>query len=223
MDTQMDTAIFDVDGTLVDTNYQHALAWFRAFRRYDITVPVWRIHRATGMGGDHLVSAVTDEETELRHGDDLRAAWGEEFDSMIAEVVPFEGARELLQEVRDRGFRLVLASSGQQEHVDHYLDLLDARDLAQAWTTSADVDETKPDPDLVHVALEKVGGTRGVMVGDSTWDFVAAQRAGVSSLAVRTGGFSVEELREAGAERVFDSLVELRESLDDTKLARASG
>ncbi len=219
----MDTAVFDVDGTLVDTNYQHALAWFRAFRRYDITVPVWRLHRATGMGGDHLVAAVTDEQTEQRHGDDLRAAWGEEFEQMIDEVVPFEGARELLQAVRDRGFRLVLASSGQEQHVDRYLDLLDARDLAQAWTSSSDVEATKPEPDLVNVALEKVGGTSGVMVGDSTWDFVAAGRAGVSSLAVRTGGFSVEELREAGAERVFDSLVELRESLDHTKLAAPTG
>jgi HAD superfamily hydrolase (TIGR01549 family) len=219
----MDTAIFDVDGTLVDTNYQHALAWFRAFRRYDITVPVWRLHRATGMGGDHLVTAVTDEQTEHRHGDDLRAAWGEEFEKMIDEVVPFEGARELLQAVRDRGFRLVLASSGQEEHVDRYLGLLDARDLAQAWTSSSDVDATKPEPDLVNVALKKVGGTSGVMVGDSTWDFVAAERAGVSSLAVRTGGFSVEELREAGAARVFESLVELRESLDDTALAAPSG
>ncbi len=107
--------------------------------------------------------------------------------------------------------------------MDRYLDLLDARDLTQAWTSSTDVDATKPEPDLVNVALEKVGGTSGVMVGDSTWDFVAAGRAGVSSLAVRTGGFSVEELREAGAERVFDSLVELRESLDDTALAAATG
>jgi beta-phosphoglucomutase-like phosphatase (HAD superfamily) len=117
-----DTAIFDVDGTLVDTNYQHAMAWYRAFRRVDVTVPIWRIHRAIGMGGDHLVAAVTDESTEQRHGDELRQAWGEEFDPMLDEVRAFAGVRDLLTEVRRRGFHIVLASSGQAEHVDHYLD-----------------------------------------------------------------------------------------------------
>jgi beta-phosphoglucomutase-like phosphatase (HAD superfamily) len=149
-----DTAIFDVDGTLVDTNYQHALAWYRAFRRIDVTVPTWRIHRAIGMGGDQLVAAVTDDDVERRHGDELRELWGEEFEPMLGEVQPFEGATELLQEVRDRGFRVVLASSGKQEHVEHYLDLIDGRQLAQAWTTSDDVEATKPAPDLVRVALD---------------------------------------------------------------------
>jgi HAD superfamily hydrolase (TIGR01549 family) len=214
-------AIFDVDGTLVDTNYQHALAWFRAFRRIDRTVPIWRIHRAIGMGGDQLVAAVTDEQTERQHGDDLRSAWAEEFAPMLDEVQPFEGVRELLADVRRRGFRLVLASSGQAEHVEHYLDLIDGRDLADAWTTSDDVETTKPAPDLVHVAMQRVGSSTGVMIGDSTWDFVAAGKAGVASLAVRTGGFSVEELKHAGAADVFDSLVELRQRLDRTRLADA--
>ena len=107
-----DTAIFDVDGTLVDTNYQHALAWYRAFRRYDITPAVWRIHRAIGMGGDNLVTAIAGEDVEKAHGDELRAAWTEEFEPMLDEIQPFEGARVLIDEVASRGFRLVLASSG---------------------------------------------------------------------------------------------------------------
>lgn len=214
-----DTAIFDVDGTLVDTNYQHALSWYRAFRRFDITVPIWRIHRAIGMGGDQLVSAVTNHRTEDRLGDQLRGAWSEEFDPMLDEVQPFAGAVEVLSAVKDRGFRMVLASSGKQEHVEHYLELIDGRRLADAWTTSADVEQTKPAPDLVQVALEKVDGRAGVMVGDSTWDSVAAGKAGVASVAVRTGGFSVEELREAGAEAVYDSLVELGQNLDRTALS----
>jgi HAD superfamily hydrolase (TIGR01549 family) len=218
-DTDTDTAIFDVDGTLVDTNYQHALAWFRAFRRIELTVPIWRIHRAIGMGGDQLVAAVSDDGVEERHGDQLREAWSEEFEPMLAEVQPFDGAADLLREVRRRGFRIVLASSGKQEHVEHYLDLIDGRDLADDWTTSDDVEATKPAPDLVHVALDKVGGRSGVMVGDSTWDCVAAGRADVASLALRTGGFSVEELREAGASGVYESLVQLRQSLDDTALS----
>jgi HAD superfamily hydrolase (TIGR01549 family) len=217
----VDTAIFDVDGTLIDTNYQHALAWYRAFRRHDIILPTWRIHRTIGMGGDQLVTELTDEETEERIGDDLRSAWAEEFEPMLGEVSPFAGVRELLEDVRERGFHLVLASSGQRDHVEHYLDLIDGRRLADAWTTAEDVEASKPAPDLVRLALEKVDGRAGVMVGDSTWDFVAAGKAGVSSLAVRTGGFSDEELRAAGAERVYTSLIKLHKNLDHTDLRRA--
>jgi HAD superfamily hydrolase (TIGR01549 family) len=215
-----DTAIFDVDGTLVDTNYQHALAFYRAFRRYDITLPMWRLHRATGMGGDQIVAHVAGDEVERRHGSALREAWVEEFDKLIDEVRPFEGARDLMEAVKSRGFRVVLASSGKSQHVDHFLDLIDGRSIADAWTTSDDVESSKPDPDLVATALDKVEGASGVMIGDSTWDCIAAGKLGVPALAVRTGGFSVEELIDAGAERVFDSLRELAEKLDETPLAR---
>jgi HAD superfamily hydrolase (TIGR01549 family) len=214
-----DTAIFDVDGTLVDTNYHHALAWFRAFRRYDVTLPVWRLHRAIGMGGDQLVAAVAGKRLEEEHGDGLRAAWAEEFQPLLKEVQPFEGVRELLTEVRERGFTVVLASSGKPDHVDAYLDLFGGRELCEAWTTSEDVEQTKPAPDLLVVALEKVGGRSAVVVGDSVWDFEAAGRAGYPGYAIRTGGFSVEELKESGAKEVFDSLPQLREQLDRTELA----
>jgi HAD superfamily hydrolase (TIGR01549 family) len=214
-----DTAIFDVDGTLVDTNYHHALAWFRAFRRYDVTLPVWRLHRAIGMGGDQLVAAVAGKRLEEEHGDGLRAAWAEEFQPLLKEVQPFEGVRELLTDVRERGFTVVLASSGKPDHVDAYLDLFGGRELCEAWTTSEDVEQTKPAPDLLVVALEKVGGRSAVVVGDSVWDFEAAGRAGYPGYAIRTGGFSVEELKESGAKEVFDSLPQLREQLDRTELA----
>ena len=216
-----DTAIFDVDGTLVDTNYQHALAFYRAFRRYDITLPMWWLHRATGMGGDQIVAHVAGDEVERRHGSALREAWVEEFDKLIDEVRPFEGAHDLMEAVKSRGFRVVLASSGKSQHVDHFLDLIDGRSIADAWTTSDDVESSKPDPDLVATALDKVEGASGVMIGDSTWDCIAAGKLGVPALAVRTGGFSVEELIDAGAERVFDSLRELAEKLDETPLARS--
>ncbi|MDT7581459.1 MAG: hypothetical protein QOK35_2723 [Pseudonocardiales bacterium] len=215
-----DTAIFDVDGTLVDTNYQHALAFYRAFRRFDITVPIWRLHRATGMGGDQIIAHVAGDEVERRHGSALREAWVEEFDKMIDEVRPFDGARDLMEAVKSRGFRVVLASSGKAKHVDHFLDLLDARSLADDWTTGDEVESSKPEPDLVATALDKVEGASGVMIGDSTWDCIAAGKLGVPSLAVRTGGFAVDELVEAGAARVFESLGELAENLDDTVLAR---
>lgn len=215
-----DTAIFDVDGTLVDTNYQHALAFYRAFRRYDITLPMWRLHRATGMGGDQIIAHVAGDEVERRHGSALREAWVEEFDKMIDEVRPFDGARDLMEAVKSRGFRVVLASSGKSKHVDHFLDLIGARSIADAWTTSDDVESSKPEPDLVTTALDKVKGASGVMIGDSTWDCIAAGKLGVPSLAVRTGGFSVEELIDAGAKRVFESLREFADHLDETPLAR---
>jgi HAD superfamily hydrolase (TIGR01549 family) len=218
----VDVAVFDVDGTLVDTNYHHAVAWFRAFRRCDVTVPVWRLHRAIGMGGDKLVPAVAGEDVEERHGDAVRAAWAEEFAPMLDEIQPFDGAGPLLAEVRRRGFRLVLASSGRAEHVDHYLDLIDGRSLADAWTSSGDVGQTKPAPDLLAVALERVGGGSAVVVGDSVWDFEAAGRLGLPGYAVRSGGFAESELREAGALEVADSPADLLARLDTTLLAGRS-
>ncbi len=215
-----DTAVVDVDGTLVDTNYQHALAWFRAFRRVDVTLPLWLIHRHIGMGGDQLVEAVAGAEVEQRYGDEVRDAWKAEFDPMLKEIVPLPGARELVAEVKRRGFRLVLASSGNPQHVEHFLDLLGARQLADAWTTSEDVETTKPAPDLIKVAVDKVDGARAVAIGDTTWDAVAAGKLEVPSIAVRTGGFSAEELREAGAGWVYESLDALREDLDATPLRR---
>jgi HAD superfamily hydrolase (TIGR01549 family) len=212
-------ALLDVDGTLVDTNYHHAIAWYRAFREHGLTLPVWRIHRHIGMGGDQLVAAVAGERVEDRQGDSIRAAETALYADLIGEVQLFADARRLLELLDGRGHRLVLASSGKRDEVDHYLDLLDARKLVEAWTTSADVERTKPDPDLVHAAMDRVGGGEAVLVGDSTWDCEAAARAKVPTVAVLTGGFSDQELREAGATAVFESLTELCERLDETPLA----
>jgi HAD superfamily hydrolase (TIGR01549 family) len=210
----VDTAVVDVDGTLIDSNYQHALAWYRAFRHYGLTLPVWRLHRAIGMGGDQLVTAVAGGRFEDEHGDDVRAGWAEEFEPTLGEVRPFDGVRDLLDKLRWRELNVVLASSGAPEHVEVYLDLFDGRDLAQAWTTSEDVERTKPEPDLLGAAVKKVGGRSPVMIGDSVWDFEAAGRAGYPGYAIRTGGFAVEELRDAGARDVFDSVTELCDRLD---------
>jgi HAD superfamily hydrolase (TIGR01549 family) len=211
-------AILDIDGTLVDTNFHHAIAWFRAFKQNEILLPIWRIHRHIGMGGDQLVAALCDDRTEEEKGDDIRAAEAVLYAELIGEVEPLRGSRELIEDLKERGHAVVLASSAKAEEVDHYLDLLDARELADGWTTSADVEATKPEPDLVRAAMEKAG-TDGVMVGDTTWDVEAAKRAGVPAVAVLTGGFSAAELRDAGAVAVFDSIEELRGSVDDTPLA----
>jgi HAD superfamily hydrolase (TIGR01509 family) len=215
------TAILDIDGTLVDTNYHHALAWFRALRRFELVLPVWRIHRHLGMGGDQMVAALCDEAVEDEHGDAIREAEGEEYGRLIGEVQTMQSSRELVQALKDRGHMVVLASSAKQGEVDHYLDLLAARELVDAWTSSADVEVTKPAPDLVHAALQCVDGRAddAVMVGDTPWDIEAARRAEVPTLAVVTGGFSEQELSQAGAAGVYESVAELYERLDETPLA----
>ena len=212
-------AILDIDGTLVDTNYHHAMAWYRAFHQHEIVLPIWRIHTHMGMGGDQLVGSLCGERTEEEKGDDVRAAEKVLYAELIGEVEPLKGARELIEDLRGRGHAVVLASSAKEDEVDHYLDLLDARDLADDWTTSADVESTKPQPDLVNAAMKKAGTGEAVMVGDTPWDVQAAERAGIETVAVLTGGFSAAELREAGAVAVFESIEELSEAIDETPLA----
>jgi HAD superfamily hydrolase (TIGR01509 family) len=207
-------AVLDIDGTLVDTNYHHAIAWYRAFRAHDVTLPLWRIHRHIGMGGDQLVAALGGDDLEGRHGDSIRGTEAGLYGELIGEVRPLEGARQLIEELKRRVDSVVLASSARAEEVEHYLDLLDARELADDWTTSADVESTKPDPDLVHAALDKAGSDTGLMIGDSRWDCEAAGRAGIACVGLLTGGFSAAELREAGAAAVFEDIGELRSGLD---------
>jgi HAD superfamily hydrolase (TIGR01509 family) len=217
----MTIALLDVDGTLIDTNYHHAIAWFRALRRFELVVPIWRIHRHIGMGGDQLVTAVCGEQVEQEHGAEIRSAEGEEYERLIGEVQPVERARELVLALNERGHRVVLSSSAKEDEVQHYLDLLGAREIVHAWTTSDDVQATKPEPDLVRAGLERAGDTEGeaVMVGDTPWDVKAAEGAGVPTIAVVTGGFSTQELTDAGAAAVFESVAELERRLDETTLA----
>ena len=211
-------ALLDVDGTLIDSNYHHAFAWCRAFRRSGIVLPLWRIHRHVGMGGDQFLPALLGERLEDERGEEIREAREEEYGRLIGEVAPLEGSRELIAELKKRGLTVVLASSSPQDEIDHYLELLDARELADGWTTDDDVEATKPEPDLVHAALEKAGTEDAVMVGDTPWDVEAARKAGIETICVITGGFSEQELLDAGAVAVFESVEELRQKLDSTPL-----
>jgi HAD superfamily hydrolase (TIGR01509 family) len=205
-------AILDIDGTLVDTNYHHALAWHRALHAHGHSVQMWKVHRHIGMGGDQILDALIGEEAAAADGEAISEAEAEAYKELIGEVEPLEGARELIEKLREDGNTVILASSAKEEEVEHYLDLLDARDLVDDWTTSADVEATKPEPDLVNAALEKAGNDNpSVMVGDSVWDVEAAKRAGIPTLAVLTGGFSEEELLEASAAVVVESIGVLRE------------
>ena len=211
-------AILDIDGTLVDSNYHHTIAWYRALRQHDQHVAIWRIHRHIGMGGDQVVASLCGDEVEESLGDDIRAAEKTLYMALIDEVEPFHGARDLIIDLKRMGRGVVLASSAKPDEIDHYLDLLDARGLADAWTSAGDVEETKPAPDLVEAALERLDAGPAVMIGDTTWDCQAAAKAGVETIAVLTGGFSEEELRDAGAIAVFESIDELRRRLSETPL-----
>jgi HAD superfamily hydrolase (TIGR01549 family) len=212
-------ALLDLDGTLVDSVYQHALTWWRALRRHDLDVPLARVHRQIGMGGDQIVEALCGQAVEDEHGDSLRDLEKELFSEVRDEVPPLPGACELMRALKERGAEVVIASSSNQDDLDHYLDLLGARELASAWTSSADVEATKPEPDIVLAALDKVEGVDGaVMVGDATWDALAAGRAGIPTIGVLTGGFCESELREAGADPVFASAAALLDGLDATPL-----
>jgi HAD superfamily hydrolase (TIGR01509 family) len=183
-------------------------------------LPLWRLHRHVGMGGDKYVAAVAGEDVERRLGDELRERWERRFDELLPEVEPFDGAYDVIAALRERGHRIVLASSAIQSHFDAFVDgKLGARELADDWTTKDDVEASKPDPDLVAAALEKARTDRAVMVGDTPWDCEAARRAGVPTVCVMTGGFSEAELREAGAVAVFESLRTLLERLDETPFA----
>jgi HAD superfamily hydrolase (TIGR01509 family) len=209
-------ALLDVDGTLIDSNYQHTLAWFRAFREHGFVLPVWRIHRAVGMGGDQLVPALLGKEVDEEKGDDIRETRDPIYKELMPEVEPLEGAHELIAELKERGLTVVLASSSPEDELDHYLELLDARELADARTTKEDVEATKPAPDLVLAALDKAGTDNAAMIGDTRWDVEAAGKAGVETVCLMTGGWSEQELRDAGAVAVYESVDDLRSHIGET-------
>ena len=217
---RVDTVVLDVDGTLVDSNYHHTLAWWRALRDEGYDVPAWRIHRAVGMGGDRLVAAVAGEDVERSAGDRVREAWEKHYDAVLDEIQPLPGATDLLRALRDRGFRVALASSGIPRHTRHAVEVLDADDAATTTTTSEDADESKPDPELLQVALEHAEAARAVLVGDSVWDVESGIEAGIPVIGLLSGGFGRDELQAAGAVLVCEDVEELTRRLEEL-LARA--
>jgi HAD superfamily hydrolase (TIGR01549 family) len=210
MDSNTTAVLFDIDGTLVDSTYHHALAWHRAFTSLGDAPALWRIHRSIGMGGDKLVAHAAGQEVEDRHGDDLRASWRQEYVKIRSEVRPLRGAANLVRHLSDSGVRIALASSGDPEFAMEAVDLLGIGDRIEVLTTSEDADGSKPEPDLIGVTLDRMGGIeRAVFVGDTPYDVEAADRAGLGCIALLTGGFSSAELVEAGATMVAESPADL--------------
>ena len=212
--TGIDTVVVDLDGTLVDSTYVHVLAWREAFRDVGLDIPSHRIHRLIVMGGDQLVERVAGESVERNVGDEVRRRHQTHLTERAGLVSATDGASELLQLLRDRGVRVVLASSSEKEVTERFLDLVDgAAGMLTASISGDDVSRSKPHPDLIEVALEEVDAGKAVVVGDTVWDVEAASAANVETVAVLTGGaYSEAELREAGAVEVFRTCAGLLDS-----------
>lgn len=205
--------LFHIDGTLVDSTYHHAVAWHRAFSRIGDVPTMWRIHRAIGMGGDRLVAEVAGQEVEDHHGDEARDAWREEYLALRAEVGALPGAARLVKLLAQAGFVVALASSGDPQFAHESVELLDIGSEVATLVTSADVESSKPHPDLVDEILRRLGHVdRSVFVGDTVYDVQAAGRAGLPCVGVLSGGYGRAELTDAGAVLVAGSTADLCEA-----------
>ncbi len=203
--------LFDVDGTLVDTNYLHTVAWWEAFAQAGHEVPMAPIHRAIGMGSDQLLDALLPADRD--HGADggIRAAHSALYSVYWSRLRPLPGAAALLRACSGAGLRVVLASSADPRELEVLRAALGCDDAIDEFTSAGEVEASKPAPDLVQVALAKAdaGPGESVFVGDAVWDVQACQRAGIRCLGVLTGGFSRDELLGAGAAAVYETPAEL--------------
>lgn len=209
--------LLDIDGTLVDTTYHHAIAWWRAFQRHGHDVTVTEVHRRIGMGSDQLVESILG-----RHDAEVKQAHSHYYAPALQELRRLPGARELVRHCADRGLTVVLATSSKPEQVDMLVATLDAGDAVAHVTDAGDAEQAKPAPDLLQAALDEVGGRpgRAVLVGDTVWDVGAARQAGLPCVGVLTGGISEVELREAGAVAVYRDPAALLDGFDASPLAR---
>jgi len=207
--------LVDVDGTLIDSNYHHAIAWFRALRDNGHVVPVVDIHRRVGMGGGQML-----EELIGRADETVESAWKRNFEDMVPEIEPFARAAALIRACAKRDLRVVLATSSPGDLLEALREKLDADEAIHAAVDADDVDEAKPEPDVFATALAKAGveASQTLVLGDSTWDVLAAQRAGLEAMTVLTGGYGRDELEAAGAVAVYRDVAELFESIDDSPL-----
>jgi HAD superfamily hydrolase (TIGR01509 family) len=212
--------LFDVDGTLVDSNYLHVYAWQRAFVAEGMPVAAWKIHRCIGMDGDTLVRTLSEDAP-----DDVQDRLSDGHSRYYADTMPLleplPGARALLRRVADLGLQVVLASSAPEDELEVLRKALDCDDVISVTTSSRDVGTAKPEPGIVQVAMDRAGvdADHAVFVGDAVWDAHAARAAGVPCIGLLSGGISREELESAGASPVFADPQELLDRLDSTRIA----
>lgn len=216
--------LFDVDGTLVDTNYLHAVTWWEAFRQYGHHVAMARIHRTIGMGSDKLLDHLLPGDRDRSVDDELQAAHMALYAAYWPQLRAFDGAAELLRACADRGLRVVLASSASEREMRVLRDALDADDVITAATSATDAEQSKPAPDILQIALERaeVAPEAAVFVGDTVWDVQACNKAGLACIALLTGGTGREELREAGAVEIYEGPAELLTCLQDSRIVEYS-
>jgi HAD superfamily hydrolase (TIGR01509 family) len=212
----VEAVLFDIDGTLVDSNYHHVQAWQRTFDDLELRVDAWRIHRGIGLDSARLLETLLGEDGAERYAEKAKELHTTYYQPLMASLRPFDGATALLRRLADTGFRVVLATSAPQEELDRLREILQIEDAVDAVTSAEDVEVAKPEPDLVRIAIEKAGvdASAAVMIGDSSWDAVAASRAGIRTLGVRSGGFGADELTDAGAVDVYDDVADLLKKLD---------
>ncbi|HEX5565890.1 MAG TPA: HAD family hydrolase [Streptomyces sp.] len=217
-------ALFDVDGTLVDTTYLHTVAWWEALRQSGRRVPMALIHRSIGMGSDQLIARFLGEDHDPREAASVSAAHRALYAEYWPRLAPLEGAAELLRACADRGWTVVLASSAHGDELEAMREAVGARQAVSDVTSSDDVESSKPAPDLVRSALDRagVGPDRAVFVGDTVWDVAACRRAGVPCLGVLSGGITRQELLGAGAVEVYEGPADLLSCLDDSLLGAAA-
>jgi HAD superfamily hydrolase (TIGR01509 family) len=212
---------FDIDGTLIDSNYLHVEAWAHAFADLGLNVNESAIHALIGMDAGELLGKLLGDDVD-EYGDRAKELHSSYYESLVPRLRVMEGAREILEALSDRGVSVVLATSAPESELVHLRELLDVEKFVSAVTSGEDVSTAKPDPGIVNIALERAGSAPEdtIMVGDAVWDIVAAKRANVDCVAVQTGGTSRAELEDAGAIAVYASVAELLESLDESPLAR---
>jgi HAD superfamily hydrolase (TIGR01509 family) len=212
--------LFDIDGTLIDSNELHVSAWDEAFREAGHARVVDAIREEIGKGGDNLVPSLLPDASENeqkaiaeRHGKIFKQSY-------LDRAKPFPGASDLLRRVHSDGLKVVLASSAKRDELNHYVALLGVKDIVAATATIDDVDRSKPDPDIFHVALEKaaVAPEAALALGDTIWDVEAAGKAGVRTVALLSGGVPLEKLESAGAIAVFNDVAAILQHYDATPL-----
>ncbi len=212
----VEAVLVDIDGTLIDSNALHTLAWHRAFRRLGLEVETARIHHLIGMGTDKLAPEILGEDAteEIELADTYH---GEEYSDkgLIDHAEPLPGATDLLQALKERKVKVSLATSGKEEEVSRYLQYLGGEEYLDAIVNMSEVSGTKPEPDIFRRALEKLGNpSSAVVIGDTTYDIEAAQKLGVPCVCVLTGGLEREQLLQAGAKAVYENAYELMSNLD---------
>jgi HAD superfamily hydrolase (TIGR01509 family) len=208
--------LLDVDGTLVDSAYIHALAWRRAFVEHGFDVPTSSVHAMIGAGSDVLMKELIGEER-----DDVHQTRKRHFEALKGEIRPFEACADLIRAIHESGAKAILATSSEQEQLETLRRAIDADDAIDGEVSAGDVEDAKPDPDVFVSAMEKAGAdtTSAIAVGDTVWDIEAATHAGLKCVCVLTGGIGRLELEEAGAVAVYRDVADLLENLDDSPLA----